>query len=290
MNSIENKPHISIHHNTFNFEDVMALVSVIMPVYNTEKWVEQAIRSVLNQSFSDFEFIIIDDCSTDRSYDICKLYAQKDNRIRLYRNDTNRGVAFCKNRAINLSTTNYIAAQDSDDISVQQRLQLQYSYLLNHENCAVVWGNNYIINEEWDVISHRFYDDNIKNVILKKSPVSHPSTMMRKDFYLEVGGYSDEKFIEDYELWLKLFSKGYDIHNLKEDVLYYRIRPWNQKSYVKETLDSTIKLQQKAYKIFKPSFSDKVYHYWLRWIRFLPEKTIFSLFSYLEYKKVDGEK
>ncbi|USN57519.1 MAG: glycosyltransferase family 2 protein [Candidatus Peribacteria bacterium] len=114
------------------------LISVIMPVYNTERFVGEAIESILNQTFTDFEFIVIDDGSTDSSREIIQHYAQQDQRIRAFQNEENKGISYTRNKLIELTNTNYIATQDSDDISLPQRLELSYNYLENHPKCAVV--------------------------------------------------------------------------------------------------------------------------------------------------------
>lgn len=258
-------------------------ISVIMPVYNTKQWVWEAIKSILNQTFKDFEFIIVDDCSTDGSYEICSEYAKKDERIRLYRNEKNGWVAYTKNRLISLATTNYLASQDSDDVSFLNRLELEYKFLDNHKDYAVVSGNNIIIDENWKAIWHRKYSDNIKSVILKKSPVSHPTTMIRKSDFIAVWWYTKVKYVEDYDLWIKFYENWYKIKNLDEDLLYYRIRKWAQKWHVKETIKWTLKCQKKAYSKIKPSFSDLGYHFALFCLLLLPKSVILKIFSMVEY-------
>ena len=109
-----------------------------MPVYNTEKYVAEAIESILNQSFSDFEFIIIDDCSSDNSWELIQKYAKKDKRIRAYKNERNRGISYTRNKLIDLSKTNYIVSQDSDDISLKNRLELSYNFLRKNKDYAVI--------------------------------------------------------------------------------------------------------------------------------------------------------
>ena len=259
------------------------LVSVIMPVYNTKDFVWEAIESILNQTFEEFEFIIVDDWSTDGSYEICEKYAKKDKRIRLYKNEKNSWVAYTKNRLIELSTTDYLASQDSDDVSTQNRLKLQYKFLEEHKEYAVVWWDNIIIDEEWKVIWHRSYSDNIRNVILKKSPVSHPTTMMRKSDFLSVWWYSKVKYVEDYDLWIKFYTQWYKIKNINKDLLKYRIRKWAQKWHVKETIRWTLNCQKKAYEKIKPSFSDRVYHICLWCLTLLPNRVIMGLFKLVTY-------
>ena len=258
-------------------------ISVIMPVYNTKQWVWEAIESILHQTFEDFEFIIIDDCSTDWSYEICEEYAKSDKRIKLYRNEKNSWVAYTKNKLISLTSTNYIASQDSDDVSNIDRLRLEYSFLESHSDYAVVAWNNIIIDEDWNTIWHRIYSDNIRNVILKKSPVSHPTTMIRKSDFLSVWWYTKVKYVEDYDLWIKFYINWYKIKNINKDLLYYRIRKWAQKWHVKETIRWTLNCQKRAYSRINPSFSDLIYHFALSCLLILPKKVINKLFELIEY-------
>ena len=132
-------------------------ISVIMPVYNTEKYVWEAIKSILSQTFSDFEFIIIDDCSTDNSYSICEKFADIDKRILLLKNTENKWISYTRNKLIWLTTTNYIASQDSDDISLNDRLKDSYDFLRENTGYWVVSWNNEIINETWVKIWFRKY-------------------------------------------------------------------------------------------------------------------------------------
>lgn len=256
-----------------------------MPVFNTKKWLGEAVESILHQTFTDFEFIIVDDCSTDGSYELLQEYAQKDKRIKLYKNEKNSGVAFTKNRAIRLSTTDYLASQDSDDVSFTERLQMQYDFLEKNKDFAVVAGNNLIIDETGKQIGQRKYSDHIRAVILKKSPVSHPTTMIRKSHFLAVGGYANIPYVEDYDLRVKLFVKGYKIKNLSKNLLKYRIRKGQVKSEkVKGTIKGTLRVQSEAYHSLRPSLSDRIYHFCLQCLQLLPKQVILALFILLEYK------
>ena len=262
-------------------------VSVIMPVYNTEKYVAEAIESILNQTFKDFEFIIIDDCSTDWSYQICKEYAKKDKRIRLFRNDKNMGISFTRNKLIELANTNYIACQDSDDVSESNRLELTYNFLVNNPDYWVVSWNNIIIDEEWKIIWYRKYSNNIEKIILKKSPISQPSSMFRKDVFWEVGWYDKNlNYWEDYDLWCKMYAKNYKIKNLDKYLLRLRIRRWQTKSdKLKQTIKNTIFIQKRANKEYwiKASLSDKIYWLLESLLLLLPSSLILFLFKKLEY-------
>jgi len=113
-------------------------VSVIMPVYNTETYVAQAIESILAQTFTDFEFIIVDDGSTDRTPAILDAFSRSDNRVRIIHNPVNRGPAACRNIGLNNSSGEYIALMDADDISKPERLAKQSAYLHNHPDVFVL--------------------------------------------------------------------------------------------------------------------------------------------------------
>lgn len=267
---------------------MLAKISVIMPVYNTSSFLDEAINSILNQSFKDFEFIIIDDFSNDWSYEILKKYQEKDDRIKLYRNKKNMWISYTRNKLIKLSNTNYIASQDSDDISEKNRLELSYDFLKSNSDFWVVSGNNIIIDEESNIIWYRKYNNDIKNTILKKSPISQPSSTFRKDIFLELGWYNKSlNYWEDYDLWLRFFMNWYKIKNLNNDLLKYRIRKWQSKSdKLKATIKNTIKIQKNAIKKWlKPSFWDILYIFLEKLLLFLPNKLILWLFKKLEYRK-----
>lgn len=264
------------------------LVSVIMPVYNTKDYVWEAIESILNQTFKEFEFIIADDWSTDWSFEICQEYAEKDKRIRLYKNDKNEWLWYTRNRLLSLAITDYIASQDSDDVSMPNRLKLSYEFLEKHKEYWVVWWDTEIIDEEGKKIWYRTYSDNIPNVILKKSPVANPATMYRKSIFEEVWWYTKDKrldWAEDYDLWLRFYLKWYQIKSINETFLKYRIRTGQTKSdRLKRTLRNTIMLQEKYRKLWiKASISDRIYIFLEKCLLMLPSNLIMWLFKILTY-------
>lgn len=264
-------------------------ISVIMPVYNTERRVWLAIESILDQTFKDFEFIILDDWSTDRSYEICKNYAKKDNRIRLYKNEKNQWLSYTRNRLIGLATTDYIASQDSDDISVKSRLEIEYQFLSKNSKYSVVWWANEIIDEDWKNVWYRTYSDNISNIILKKSPISNPSSMYKKSDFYKVGWYTKHKEldgVEDYDLWLRFYLHWYWIKNLQKILLKYRIRTWQTKFNVKKILKNTIYIQKKYIKSWlRPTISDRIYLICEHILLVLPNSLIVFLFKKFTYKR-----
>lgn len=271
----------------------MEKVSVVMALYNTKDFVATAIESVLSQSFQDFEFIIVDDASTDGSYAIAEWFAAVDPRIKLYRNDVNMWIAFTRNKLITLTATDFIAVADSDDVSLDNRLELEFDFLSSHPECSVVWGHNLIIDEDWRTLSLRKYSDDIQKVILKKSPLSNPASMFRKSAFEAVGWYEPERNLaEDYSLWMRMYASGYKIKNLDQTLILLRIRSWQTKSTkIKETLRNTIEIQKSAIRNLgvKASFSDRMHIFLEEILLMFPEGFIYWLFMFLTIRSTSQQ-
>jgi len=200
-------------------------ISVIMSVYNGERYLREAIDSILTQTFSDFEYIIIDDGSTDSSVDIIRSYS--DSRIRLIQ-QKNAGLAAALNKGIELAKAKYIARMDADDISHPNRLMLQYSYMLNHNDIDILGGHAYLIDEEGVTIGEKLKPTTPK--ALRRSmeyacPLIHPTYLVKSKVYRDMGGY-DVRFsnAEDYEFLLRAFDSGKSIVNINKYLLCYRVR------------------------------------------------------------------
>ena len=203
------------------------LVSVIMSVYNGEKYLVQAIDSILNQTYQNFEFIIIDDCSTDNSSHILQEYAQKDSRIKIIKKEVNQGLkGFIKNLnlGISLAKGKYIARMDADDISLPERFQKQVDFLENNPEITLVGAQLNLINEQnkitGEAIAALQHRDIVKR-ITSQIQLFHPVIMFRKDQNIQYR----EKFLycEDYDLYLNLITQGKKLANLNEKLLHYRI-------------------------------------------------------------------
>ncbi len=198
----------------------MAAITVLMPVYNAERFLTDAINSILNQTFADFEFLIIDDCSTDNSVNIIKSY--NDSRIRFYQNGQNLGISPTLNKGIDLATTELIARMDSDDISHPERLQKQYYFILANPDGAlfscltrIVGQDNQFIRQ--DDFNSVFYYYNLTFICW----IYHSTVIFRKTAAQEVNMYS-VPYAEDFELFWQL-SRKYKIYNVPEVLLDYRI-------------------------------------------------------------------
>lgn len=199
-------------------------VSIIMPVYNQAKYVKQAIESILQQTFSNFELIIINDGSTDRSVNIIDNF--HDLRIKII-NQENKGLITTLNTGIVLSRAEYIARIDPDDIwSDLNKLNKQMEYLSKDPNCVVLGTWARIIDEndkEFSHISCPEKDQGIRSKILTKNCFIHPSVVFNKEIALKAGGFDEqEKYVEDYGLWLRMGQFG-KFANIPEFLMSYRI-------------------------------------------------------------------
>ncbi len=203
------------------------LVSVVLPVYNCEKYLGDAIKSVLGQSLTSFELIIINDGSTDRSTDIIASFHDKRIRV-LYQ--ANQGLAATLNRGISLARGKYIARQDQDDISHSSRISLQVAYMEAHPNCVLLGSWAQIM--ETDRLVKRFHNHPVDDLTLRyqllfNNPFVHSSVLLRRSALLEVGGYTtdpERQPPEDYELWSRLSRIG-SLANIDEHLLIYREIP-----------------------------------------------------------------
>lgn len=204
-------------------------VSVIMAVYNGQRYLAEAIDSILAQTFTDFEFIIIDDGSSDQSGRILSDYAAKDPRIRPFTRP-NRGLTCSLNEAIRLSRGHYIARMDADDVALPNRFELQVKYLDENPCCVAVGAANLIIDPDGMPIyechgplTHCQIDN--QHLYHGGGGLSHPVVMMRHDALIKIGGYCERfRTAQDLDLFLRLGEIG-QLANLPDVLLKYREHP-----------------------------------------------------------------
>ena len=205
--------------------NVTPRVSVLMSVYNGEAFVAEAVESILTQTFQDFEFLIVDDGSTDRSARILADYAGHDPRIRVL-SQQNRGLIASLNRGLNEAQGVYIARMDADDVALPERLALQVTFLDANPSVAALGGAIELIDERGQsirIVDYPTLPDDVRTEMIKGCPLAHPAVTMRADLVRSLGGYRPAfRHAEDYDLWLRLDEKA-DIANLPEVVLRYRI-------------------------------------------------------------------
>lgn len=203
-------------------------VSIILPVYNGEKYLGESMESILAQTYNNFELLIINDGSKDGSLSIIKKY--KDKRIKVY-TQKNQGLAATLNRGIKLAKGEYLARQDQDDLSLPSRLDKQVNYLNNNPRCGLVGTWSEIINENGTTTGyyhrHPAENDILKIELLFDNPFVHSSVMLRKDVFKKVNGYATNNNWqppEDYELWSRI-ARYYNIGNIPVVLHKYREVP-----------------------------------------------------------------
>ena len=209
---------------------ITPLISVVMPVYNAEAFLEEAMDSILNQTFTDFELLVLDDGSTDRSAEIIQSY--NDPRIRYILCSHN--FVDTLNRGIEEARGKYIARMDSDDIMLPHRLQVQYDYMEQHPDIAVCGSSvQWFGTQQQDVFCTNNHDE-LVNLMIKHNPIPHPSTIIRRSVLMEHNIRYRHEFVlaEDYKMWTDMVKAGQRLHNLPEILLRYRISP-SQVSYRK---------------------------------------------------------
>lgn len=202
------------------------LVSVIMPVFNAESYLSEAVESILSQTFPDFELITIDDCSTDGSLAVLKSFAERDTRVRLLENERNLGVTPTLNRGLKEAQGELIARMDADDISLPERLEKQIAFPQANPQIGLISGDAVAIDAEGAAVDEDFSltvePGYIKWLLHFTCPITHPAVMGRKALFEQAGGYDPEiLYAEDYDLWQRM-SQYTQLSNLGEVVLKKR--------------------------------------------------------------------
>jgi glycosyltransferase involved in cell wall biosynthesis len=200
------------------------LVSVILPCYNADAFVEAAVISIMDQTYRNLEIIIINDCSTDKTPGILEMLAEKDPRIKIIHNEKNYGLVTSLNKGIANANGKYIARMDADDISLTNRIEMQVDFMESNSDVALC-GSNYIIiddkNTQIGKIEFPSEDRILKTELLFMCPFGHPTVMIKKEIFEQCGYYEDIAPSEDYELWVRI-SKGHRVGNIPGYLLKYR--------------------------------------------------------------------
>ena len=200
-------------------------ISIVMAAYNEENDIGKALESILAQTFSDWELIVIDDGSTDATATIVRRYAEKDSRIRLVCNEENLELSASLNKGIELAQSDLIARADADDINLPERLSMQYEYLAEHHEIDVLGTAAYLLDVNGHRVSSYAYPQThaeLESLSFLKDYFFHPSVMIRRRFF-ETAGLYDAHYpnAEDKELWLRGQSVGCHYANLPESLIEY---------------------------------------------------------------------
>lgn len=203
------------------------IISVVMAAYNEERLIREAVDSILNQSFGDLEFIIVNDCSTDKTPEILSEY--NDSRIVLVNNEANIGLAKSLNIGIGHAKGELIARMDADDVSLPERLKLQYEYMESHPDVDILGGQAWQIDENGQHIGEKtkpISAEDISRCIEYVCPLIHPTYCVRKRVFEILHGYRDLATAQDYDFLLRAFEYGIRIENLPVKLIKYRLSPY----------------------------------------------------------------
>lgn len=245
----------------------MCKISVVMSTFNeTKDELEKAIESILAQTFKDFEFLIIlDNPQNEEHKNILKKFKEKDDRIKIYINEQNMGLAKSLNKGIDLANGKYIARMDADDISMPERLEKEYNFLEKNTDISIVSTNKILIDENdrelykaSDLVTT---DAKIKEMLKYMSIIVHPSVMFKKDDILKIGKYRNFKASQDYDLWLRASYSNLKFSIINEYLIKYRIREDNisNSNPLKQWVihEYILKLYKERKKYGKDSFSEE---------------------------------
>lgn len=240
--------------------DQQALISVIMPVYNSEPYLELAIQSILDQTYTNFELIIAYDKSKDNSFDIIKKFKKTDNRILICAGEK-RGLVKALNDALLLSKGKYIARMDADDISLVNRFEKQIKFI-NNQNLDICGSHYLLIDQKNNITGLNLVPISHQTCFLSlgtKVPFAHPNVMIKKDFldkYNLQYGQSKYKIAEDYDLWIRMYEKGAKFGNVNDILFKYRIL---EDSLSKINLEGLLKDSISMKKEFIENNKDDIY-------------------------------
>lgn len=245
----------------------MPNISVLLPVYNAEKYIEDTVSSILQQTYTDFELIAVDDGSTDRSLELLKSF--DDRRLKIY-HQKNSGIAATLNTAFRYSSGKFLARIDADDICLPERFSKQIEYLDKHPYIAVVGSAVQYIDSAGVYIARSFPPINTRFICKRlsqgRSCLAHPTVMIRAAAFRESGGYNEliGCGIEDTLIWPKIISCGHLIANIPTPLVQYRISSgsicsiWRDDEYfeiIREILENVNKVPDELAKRFANKLS-----------------------------------
>ena len=261
-----------------------------MPAYNAEKYITEAIDSILNQTYHNFELIIADDCSTDKTWQIIREYSEKDPRIVAIQNKKNLYIAENRNNLISLAKGEYIAWQDADDISLSDRLEKQYLFLKNNPEVGIIGGYLQFFNEKGEISIRKYEteDNQIRKTIFRYSPVAQPAAMIPKKCLIETGNYNPEyPPAEDIDMNFRIGEK-YKFANLPQIVIKYRVNE-NSATFNKLRKIEFVTLYIRSKYIFNVKYSFNLLDVIYNFIQFIsifliPTKLKITLFNLIRNK------
>ncbi len=224
-------------------------ISVLMPAFNAAPYISESIQSILGQTLSNFELIIVDDGSTDLTWDIINKFALTDRRIQAHQNSKNLKIAKTRNLLIGFAQGSYIAWQDADDISISNRLARQYQFLENHPEVGIVGSSLEFFSDQGTlkIRTYATHDVTLRKNIFKFSPVAQPAAMIRKNILDVIGGYDQNlKQAEDLDMTFRIGQRA-KFANIQDVLLRYRYHPLSVSNHnIYQNIIDTLRVRKKA--------------------------------------------
>lgn len=199
------------------------MISVVIPAYNAEKYISHTIDSVLVQTYTDYEIIVVDDCSKDKTYEIALSYADRYPNIRVYKNEQNSGVSHSRNFGVSVANGDYIAFLDSDDMWREDKLSKQVELLKQNPEAALCFTASSFIDDDGNELEYvlNVPEKIAFKTLLKQNLISCSSVVVKKSYMQEIKMQSD-KMHEDFAVWLKILQKEPYAYGINEPLLKYR--------------------------------------------------------------------
>lgn len=236
--------------------DTQSLISILMPAYNVQDYVEEAISSLLVQTYKNIEIIVVDDCSSDNTFLLLEKLARQDSRIRIFSKEKNSGIVDTLNYGLQFCQGEYIARMDADDISYPDRLELLYNFLQENSKIDIVGSSTITINmdgEERQISRVPVGKEKITRTLCLFSPCFH-IWLARKDVYANLNGYRAVAPAEDYDFLLRAVTSDYGIDNIDKPLMKIRCRDGN-------TADIAGLKQRKAHNYVIELYKDRLAHH-----------------------------
>ena len=264
-------------------------ISVIMSVYNGETYLEEAIESVRNQTFKNWELIVINDCSTDSTSEILAGFASKDERIKVHTNEVNLKLPTSLNKAIFLSSGKYIARMDADDICLPDRFEKQYKFMEEHSDVALS-SCRFMTVKNGVYMSGgaggRCDNQALKAMLLVANPILHPGVIAKAEVMKKFNYDTTLTCTEDLELWTRMVTENQKIEILPECLLIYRL---HDKQITSTTLQrqhtEVLKIQQKYYASLLQEMDEEMKEFYISGIYFKEKADIHKFFTYAKWLK-----
>ncbi len=286
----------SCNANECSCTDHQPLVSVLMAAYNPGKYLIEAVRSILSQTYQNWELVVLDDASMDDTWKNLQSFAAKDSRVRIFQNDHNLGFSGTRNRLFTLmdSKAEFIAVLDSDDVALPTRLQMQVSFLQKHPEIGAVGSSIIIIDENSSVTSFRRYPSTpeaVRSTAMKSNPMAHSTLMIRRSVQLVLGDYGTRlSCCEDYDYLLRMLEVT-SYTNLEAPQVAYRISStqWTKRRIRHSLLVSQAVQRRYLFRRGYFSLSALLSHCARYLLALVPQRLVLWLFFRLTYRPCPAE-